>query len=53
VLHEKGDELIPCQESIINFEGKAKLILIEGGSHRFEYLEIALQEINTFRKFSL
>jgi len=29
VLHEKGDELIPYQESIVNVEGKARLILTE------------------------
>lgn len=45
VLHEKGDELIPYQESVANFEGKAKLVLIEGGSHSFEHLEVAMQEI--------
>lgn len=45
VLHEKGDELIPYQESVANFEGKAKLILIEGGSHSFEHLDIAVGEI--------
>ena len=45
VLHEKGDELIPFQESVVNFEGKARLILIEGGSHRFEHLDIAIGEI--------
>lgn len=46
VLHEKGDELIPYQESVANFEGKAKLVLIEGGSHSFERLDIAIEEIN-------
>ncbi|HYD33879.1 MAG TPA: YqiA/YcfP family alpha/beta fold hydrolase [Methylophilaceae bacterium] len=46
VLHEKGDELIPYQESIANFEGKAKLVLIAGGSHSFEHLEVALEEIS-------
>ncbi len=45
VLHEKGDELIPFQQSVANFEGKARLILIEGGSHRFEHLDIAIEEI--------
>lgn len=45
VLHEKGDELIPYQESVANFGGKAKLVLIEGGSHSFEQLDIALEEI--------
>lgn len=49
VLHEKGDELIPYQQSIANFEGKAKLILIEGGSHSFEHLEVAVAEINRLR----
>ena len=46
VLHEKGDELIPWQESVANFEGRARLVLIEGGSHRFEHIEIAIEEIN-------
>ena len=45
VLHEKGDELIPYRESIANFEGDAKLVLIEGGSHSFEHLEMAVTEI--------
>ena len=45
VLHEKGDELIPYQGSVAHFEGKAKLVLIEGGSHSFEHLETAVQEI--------
>lgn len=45
VLHEKGDELIPYQESIASFEGKAKLVLIEGGSHSFEHLDVAVVEI--------
>jgi len=47
VLHEKGDELIPYQESIANFDGKARLVLIEGGSHSFEHLEPAIREINS------
>ena len=47
VLHEKGDELIPYQESVANFSGKANLILIEGGSHRFEHVEIAIREITS------
>lgn len=46
VLHEKGDELIPYQESVENFEGKARLILIEGGNHGFVHLEVAVEEIN-------
>ena len=45
VLHEKGDELIPYQESVANFEGQAKLVLVEGGSHSFEHLDLAMQEI--------
>jgi predicted esterase YcpF (UPF0227 family) len=49
VLHEKGDELIPYQESVANFEGKAKLLLIEGGSHSFEHLDIAIREIEALR----
>lgn len=46
VLHEKGDELISWQESVANFEGNAKLILIEGGSHSFKHLEIAMEAID-------
>lgn len=46
VLHEKGDELISYQESIANFEDKAKLVLIEGGNHSFEHLQVAIDEIN-------
>lgn len=45
VLHEKGDELISYQESVANFEGKTKLVLIEGGSHNFEHLQAAVDEI--------
>lgn len=45
VLHEKGDELIPYQESVAHFEGRAKLMLIEGGHHGFEHLEMAVTEI--------
>jgi uncharacterized protein len=45
VLHEKGDELIPYQQSVSHFEGRAKLVLIEGGSHSFEHIEVAVQEI--------
>lgn len=47
VLHEKGDELIPFQESVAHFTGKAKLVLIEGGSHSFEHLDRAVEEIRT------
>ena len=47
VLHEKGDELIPYQESVSHFTGKAKLVLIEGGSHSFEHLDHAVEEIHT------
>ena len=50
VLHEKGDELIPYQESVANFEGKAKLVLIEGGSHAFEHLQAAIEEIRQLRQ---
>lgn len=45
VLHEKGDELIPYLESVENFTGKAKLILLEGGNHRFTALPVAIEEI--------
>jgi predicted esterase YcpF (UPF0227 family) len=45
VLHERGDELIPYEESVANFEGRAKLVLIEGGSHSFENLDAAIYEI--------
>jgi predicted esterase YcpF (UPF0227 family) len=50
VLHEKGDELIPYQESVVHFDGKAKLVLIEGGSHSFEHLERAVEEIRILLK---
>ena len=52
VLHEKGDALIPYQESITNFENKAKLVLIEGGSHSFEHLDIANGEITRLHENS-
>jgi uncharacterized protein len=45
VLHEKGDELIPYQESVANFSAPVRLVLVEGGSHRFENLEVAIAEI--------
>ncbi|WP_137718780.1 YqiA/YcfP family alpha/beta fold hydrolase [Methylobacillus flagellatus] len=45
VLHEQGDETIPCQESVDNFSGRARLMLIEGGHHRFARLDIAISEI--------
>lgn len=50
VLHEKGDALIPYQESIANFEGRARLELIEGGSHGFEHLDVAVAEIDRLRR---
>ena len=45
VLHEKGDETIPYQESVANFTGKARLVLLEGGHHRFAQLDVAIKEI--------
>lgn len=45
VLHEKGDELIPYQESMANFSGRARLILPEGGNHRFAQVQLILDEI--------
>lgn len=50
VLHEKGDEVIPYRESVENFEGRAKLILLEGGNHRFVNLDVAIREIEEMRK---
>lgn len=50
VLHEKGDALIPYQESVKNFRGKAKLVLIPGGSHSFEHLDAAIKEIRRLSK---
>lgn len=47
VLHERGDELIPYQQSVAYFNGRAKLVLIEGGSHRFEHLDAAITEIQS------
>ena len=49
VLHEKGDEVIPYQESVENFEGKAKLVLLEGGNHRFVNLDVAIREIEVMQ----
>jgi hypothetical protein len=45
VLHEKGDEVIPYEESVAHFTGAATLILPEGGSHRFEHLDVAIAAI--------
>lgn len=53
VLHEKGDETIPYQESIDNFAGKAKLVLLEGGHHRFAQLDIAICEIEAMCAVSI
>ena len=47
VLHEKGDELIPYRESVENFTDRAKLVLLEGGSHRFVNVHRAIEEIET------
>jgi len=45
VLHEKGDEVIPYQESVEHFEGNAQLVLLEGGNHRFANIEFAAKKI--------
>ena len=45
VLHEKGDEVIPYEESVANFKDVAYLMLLEGGNHRFEQLDVAIEEI--------
>jgi hypothetical protein len=50
VLHEKGDELIPYRESVENFTGKARLVLLEGGNHRFEQLPRAIEEIRRLQQ---
>lgn len=49
VLHEKGDELIPYLESVENFTGRAKLVLLEGGSHRFVNVHRAIEEIEALQ----
>jgi hypothetical protein len=49
VLHEKGDELIPYRESVENFAGQAKLVLLEGGSHRFVNVQRAIEEIKALQ----
>lgn len=46
VLHEKGDELIPYHESVTNFEGKTRLVLVEGGNHRFMRMDVVFAEID-------
>jgi uncharacterized protein len=45
VLHEKGDEVIPYEESVANFADRAYLVLLDGGKHRFEQLDVAIEEI--------
>lgn len=45
VLHEQGDELIPYQESVKNFVGKAKLLLPGAGNHRFARTDLLLENI--------
>ncbi|WP_025869362.1 YqiA/YcfP family alpha/beta fold hydrolase [Methylobacillus glycogenes] len=45
VLHEQGDELIPYQESVQNFVGKARLILPGGGHHRFARTDLIIESL--------
>lgn len=45
VLHEQGDELIPYQESVQNFVGKARLILPGGGHHRFARTDLIVESL--------
>ena len=45
VLHEKGDEVIPYQESVTNFAKTARLKLLEGGNHRFAHTDVLINEI--------
>ena len=47
VLHEKGDEVIPYQESVTNFGKTARLKLLEGGNHRFAHTDVLINEIRT------
>lgn len=46
VLHETGDQLIPYQESVQHFAGRARLILLPGGDHSFTDLAAAMREID-------
>lgn len=52
VLHETGDEVIPFHESVQNFAGKAKLVVLPGGNHRFEQLDEAVREIIAIQRAS-
>lgn len=45
VLHEQGDELIPYQESVRNFVGKARLILPGAGHHRFARTDLIVESL--------
>lgn len=45
VLHEQGDELIPYQESVRNFVGKARLLLPGAGNHRFSRTDLLIESI--------
>lgn len=45
VLHEQGDELIPYQESVRNFVGKARLILPGDGHHRFARTDLIVESL--------
>lgn len=45
VIHEQGDELIPYQESVVNFPPPAKLLTPEGGEHRFTHMSMLIDEI--------
>lgn len=52
VLHEQGDELIPYQESVQNFVGKARLILPGGGHHRFARTDLIIESLQQLITYS-
>lgn len=47
LLLDKGDELLDYQKALDRYGDRAQVMLYEGGSHRFDHLDEAMDEINT------
>ena len=48
VLLDMGDDVLDAEATEGHFEGKAKVVTFEGGSHRFDHMEEALPVIKEF-----
>jgi predicted esterase YcpF (UPF0227 family) len=48
VLLDMGDELLDSAETVKHFDGKAKIVTFEGGTHRFNHLPESLEAIKEF-----